>query len=305
MTTERLPDFLVAGVAKSGTTSLHRYLAQHPDVFIPEMKETFHFIAPVHAQIPPQDPHREKIQRRTVASWDEYEAQFRSSGGRRARGEVGTFYAYHHETAIPAIRSRLGDPRILLVLRHPAERAFSAYTHFRGFGLERGTFEEGLAAEERRRREGWYAMWHYRAVGFYAAQVEAFRGAFSRVRVFLHDDLRDRPRETMRDILSFLGVDETVELDLSVKHQVSGRPKSRVLHELIAQESRLRRLVRPLARALLTEEQRDRFVSRFRMRNLGREKMDPARRAQLCAEYRGDVERLERLTGRDLSAWKA
>jgi len=304
MSGPRLPDFLVAGVAKSGTTSLQRYLEQHPDVFVPEIKERFHFIAPLHARIPRQDPHREKIQRRTVSSAADYPALFAPAGARRACGEVGTFYAYHHEAAIPAIRALLGDVKILLLLRNPVDRAFSAYTHFRGFGLERGTFEEGLAAEEQRRRDGWYAMWHYRAAGRYAAQVEAYRRAFSRVRVFLYDDLRDRPRDLLREVFGFLGVDDGFEPDTRTRHQVSGRPKSRALHELIGKESWARRLARPVARALLDEKQRERFVERYRMRNLARERMGAATRAALCEEFRGEVDRLEALLGRDLSAWR-
>ncbi len=301
MSTGPLPNFLVAGAAKCGTTSLFRYLAQHPDVFVPAEKETFHFLAPLYARIPDADPHGAVIRGRTVADGAAYAALFAGAGGCRAVGEVATFYAYHHDTAIPAIRRELGDARILLVLRHPVERAYSAWNHFRGYGLEPLDFEGGLAAESRRRAEGWYSMWHYAAAGRYAGQVRAFRAAFPEVLVLLQDDLLHGAADAMRRVFAFLGVDDRFRPDVTLKYMVSGRPRRPWLGPAAAAA---RRAARPLLHRVTTPEQRYRALSWVRMRGLHKPAMAPATRAALLERFTPDVDALERELERDLSAWR-
>jgi hypothetical protein len=70
-------------------------------------------------------------QHRMVKSWDTYRQLFAEAGGARAIGEASTDYLYYGRQAIPHIRQHLGDPRIIILLRNPIERAFSCWRHLR------------------------------------------------------------------------------------------------------------------------------------------------------------------------------
>lgn len=299
------PEFLVAGVAKCGTTSVHQYLAQHPGVFVPQAKESFFFVSDVYKRIPAEDPHGQTIRGRTIGRFEEYLDLFAGRGGARVAGEVATFYAYHHASAIPRIRECLGDAAILILLRNPVERAHSAYWHFRGYGLEKLSFEEALDAEDTRMRRGWYTMWYYRHAGLYAAQVKAFRGAFSRVKVCLADDLERDGAGLMRDVYGFLGADASFRPDVSLKYMVSGSPRSAALNKLVSPPEGIKRWLRPLVRRLTPEAWRHRLRSQVRMRNLAKPAMEEATRRRLCSFYASDVAELGALLNRDVSHWLA
>lgn len=297
------PTFLVVGVAKAGTTSLYEYLIQHPDVFVPDVKETFYFVSDVYAMLSPNDPHAEAIRKRTIRGTDEYRRLFAGMREHSASGEVATFYAYHYRTAIPWIRRELGDIPIVMMLRNPVERAFSAYCHFRGYSLETLSFEEALKTEDRREAENWYTMWYYRKVGLYADQVQAFQNAFSRVLVCLNDDFSSDAEGLMQRIYAFIGVDDAFRPDISVRFMVSGNPRNRALHALTGSSGTFKSALTASLSRLLPEHWRHRIKNRIRMKNLVKPEMLPETRRELSDYYRSDVARLECLTGRNLLSW--
>lgn len=298
-----IPNFLVVGTAKSGTTSLFSYLIQHPQVFVPRTKESFFFLSGLYRSLSPADPHAQTIMSRTVATWPEYAALFAPAGEAPAVGEVGTFYGYHHETAIPLIQQHLGDVRIVFLIRNPVARAHSAYTHFRGYGLEKLPFGAALEEEERRMADRWYTMWYYKSVGRYVDQIEAYRRSFSRVAVYLYDDLRHAPLAFMKEAYRFLGVDDGFRPNVKIRYMVSGTPRSRLLHGLLMQQNPVRTLFRPLIRLFFDEQRRFEIVSRLNMRNIRKDEMLLETRRFLNGYFRDDVRRLGEMLGRNLSHW--
>jgi hypothetical protein len=299
-----LPNFLIVGAAKAGTTALHEYLRQHPDVFLPaELKESF-FFAGLPESIPGPGGGIASGAIRTLA---DYERLFEGAAGRRAIGEACVGYLYYHETAIPRIRTTLGDAvRIVIVLRDPVERAFSNYTHHVRDGIERLSFADALAAEGKRRAEGWWWGFQYRDASRYAGQVGAYLEAFGRdrVSVLLYDDLARDPRAFLRDLFGLLGVDEDFEPDTSIRHNPSGIPRSALARLLSVQRHG------PLGslRALVPAALRRRAAARLEhslTSNLVKPELPPELRRELVAEFRDDVLALSRTIGRDLSAWLA
>ncbi len=298
-----VPNFLVVGAAKSGTTSLFSYLLQHPQVYIPRSKESFFFLSSIYRDLSPADPHAQTIKDRMVTSWPAYRAMFSDAGEASAVGEVGTFYGYHHETAIPLIRQHLGDVRIVFLLRNPVARAHSAYTHFRGYGVEKLPFDTALEEEERRIADHWYTMWYYKAVGRYPDQIDAYRRSFSQVAVYLYDDLRHAPLALMKEVYRFLGVDDEFRPNVKVRYMVSGTPRSSALHGFLMRPNALRTLIRPLVRLFLSPERRYEIVSRLNMRNIRKDDMKPETHRYLCGYFRDDVRRLGEMLGRNLNHW--
>ena len=133
-----LPNFVVVGVAKAGTSSLHGYLRQHPDVFMPQMKDPGFFAFNNRA-----DPWRYK-----VTSREAYEALFADVRGERAIGEVSDTY-FDSKVAPASIKAAIPDAQLIVSLREPASRA-SALPHDAAQpGRERGTsFLEALKQSE-------------------------------------------------------------------------------------------------------------------------------------------------------------
>jgi len=299
----RIPDFLIVGAAKSGTTSLWHYLRQHPDVFMPANKEPLYFAAPYYERMPDADPKAGLLRRCLVADWDAYLRLFEPAGDRRAAGEASQPYLYHHEITIPRIRERLGDPRILIVLRNPVERAVSAYTFLVRDGEEPRSLDECLDLEERRIRDGWSMSHFYRAAGLYAAQVKAYRDGFSRVGVWLYDDLKSDASAFVRSLYEFLGVDPAFQPDVETRHNISGIPTNRLVLWALRDTNPLRLAARPFARLLFPEPVRRRIVEGLRARHTRRMEVPPETRARLCALFREDILRLQDTIGRDLSAW--
>src|ERR1700753_3266246 len=136
-----LPNFLIVGAAKSGTTSLFHYLKQHPDIFLPEFKEPHFFVS--------------ALVKNKVYSWieekQEYENLFAGASAYHKRGEASVTYLYYYKIAIPNILSLLGrSTKIIVILRNPVERALSAYnyTYKNNPSENNPSFEKALEFEQ-------------------------------------------------------------------------------------------------------------------------------------------------------------
>jgi hypothetical protein len=218
------PNFFLVGAARAGTTALWNRLRQHPDVYMPLESKEPHFFSDVQ---PPW----------AIRSWDDYLALFAGAGEVSAIGEASAGYLMAPE--VPArIRSQFRDARIIIMLRDPAERAYSLYRLNCSFGIERlQTFEEALRSEEARLNDSELkrafeealrskesrlndselkrASAHYHACLLYfrsALMTDAVRRYLStfpagRVHVLLFDDFIKNPRESIEEVYRFLAVD--------------------------------------------------------------------------------------------------
>lgn len=124
-----LPTFLVIGAQKAGTTSLHRYLSQHPDVFVAEKKELSFWT---------------DLEYHRGLGW--YEEQFAPGAGYLALGDVSPQYtAYPWLTDVPERVSKfLPGVRLVYLMRNPVERSISNYRYHVALGIEKGRPEEGI-----------------------------------------------------------------------------------------------------------------------------------------------------------------
>lgn len=295
-----LPNFLHVGAAKCGTTSQYFYLRQHPEIFMSPKKGPEFFASgfPGGFGNGPGDGRKPVVTDRS-----EYLSLFEGAGNARIIGESSVSYLYHHRHAIPLIRQHLGDPRILITLRNPADLAFAYYQHLKRQKRENLSFEAALEAEPKRIRDGWHYHWHYRQTGFFADQVAAYRDRFSRVKVTLLEDLEADPLQYMRELFAFLDVDETFTPDVSTKFNRSGIPRSRLLYRLIFRGGKTRPPAVRWTGKLLGEDRVLSWRQRVRGRMLKRETPAPVTRARLLRDFRPDIEKLEGLLDRDLSGW--
>ena len=298
--TTRLPNFLIVGASRCGTTSIYHYLKEHPDVFMSRVKEPSFFLAQFNP-VPEKGIGDDK--KKYYKNFNDYCRLFEKAGESQAIGEASTENLYHAEQAIPYIQQHLGNPRIIIALRNPVERAFSAYTFLISENREYLSFEEGLEQEEKRRRDGWRQIWFYQDSGFYFRRVKAYLQNFGRVKICVFDDLKKSPGSLAQDIFRFLGVDPSFVPDVSVRYKTSGIPRSKKINRLFQEPTRLRSLARGVGRLVLKEDRWIKWRDRLKAKSYAKAEMKPETRKYLENAYREDILKLQDLIHRDLSRW--
>ncbi len=301
--TERLPNFLIIGAAKSGTTSLYHYLRQHPDVFMPTVKEPrfFAYVDDPPAMNGPGDA-RTNEAAGAVYTLDAYQRLFADAATESAVGEASPNYLYS-STAPPRIHEHIPNARLIAILRNPVTRAYSHFLHLVRSGREPlRDFEAALDAEPERIANGWEWSWHYRRMGFYGAQIARYLDHVDpeQLTVYLFEDFKADPVGLAQDIFRELGVDDAFVPDTSMRYEKSGVPKSDRFQQFLLDPDHW---VRRLSRYVIPESVRERLLVRMKNVNLEKPPLEPAVRERLIAAYRDDILRLQDLVDRDLSAW--
>ena len=303
--TTKRPNFLIVGAAKSGTTALYHYLKQHPQVYMSPRKHTRFFS--FGGQNPDFRGPRLEGESVPYAIPDaaSYHALFAGATDEVAIGEASHSYLYKPEA--PG-RIREYDPgmKIIALLRHPADRAYSHYRQMIRDGREPiEDFVRALEAEGARIRDRWWPDFHYVQIGLYHAQLGRYFDLFDRrrIRVYLYEDFEADPYGTLGDIFRFLEVDDAFVPEATVRYNASGVPKNKILHSVL---QGLRRARPAVERALPAGQSRRllRVGGAIHNRNLTRHQLSHEVRGEVADEYfREDVVRLQSLIRRDLSAW--
>jgi len=294
-----LPNFLIVGAAKSGTTSLYYYIKQHPEVFMSQLKEPHFFLAQF-VQLPLKGvgDNRKKL----VNSYQDYCKLFEHAFEEKAIGEASGSNLYYYGNTIPYIKQYLDDPKIIIILRNPVERAFSAYISLVLQGREWLSFEEALGQESHRISAGWRHSWFYTDLGFYYNQVRAYMENFSEVKVCFFEDLLKNPGCLVQVIYSFLDVDPSFLPDTSRRFSVSGLPRSKVA-TLLMRPTGLQSTITTLAKSILTERIWMKLRDAVRDRLLMKSQMKLETRRYLCDLFHEDILKLQGLLRKDLTPW--
>lgn len=285
-----LPNFLIAGAAKSGTTSLYRWIRKHPDVFFPEWKEPSYF-----------------VNHYGVADWGAYTALFQPGEGKKIIGDASGSYLTGLESPEWISRELGQDLKLLILLRHPVERAFSLYRWMVMEGYEQNyPFEQALQVEDQRINDPYFStqspeyFWDYmyKRSSFYADTVSSFITKFGShaVRVHLFDDVVKSPDYVYADVCRFLGIPDKPQPEFT-KENPSVFPRSPRLQFVFRQIANHKSGPAPLDRAF---------------NRVGHKLMDlnkklgwsynlrPETRAQLAVEFTPDLKRLEGVIDRKL-----
>ncbi|MFH1680250.1 MAG: sulfotransferase [Candidatus Eisenbacteria bacterium] len=291
----RLPNFVLIGAPKCGTTSLYYYLRQHPQVYLPERKE-LHYFTYDHLKDLTAGPGDARTLDFACSTRAEYEAHYRGADAAAAVGDISPSYFCFPEVS-RAIREELGDARIVVSVRDPIQKAFSQYMHLVRDGREDLPFHEGLLAEEERMRRGYGFLWRYASGSLYADRIASFSEVFGRdrVKILVFEDLVRSPETVLRDLFGFLGVDPESRPDLSGVYNRSGRPRSVTVARFLSKQGVLSRWASRCVPRFI----RSRVARRLLDLNTGTKGAIDERSAEyLRAYFRADVERLGALIGR-------
>ena len=296
---ESWPSFLIIGAAKAGTTALYEYLKQHPAIFMSAVKEP-HFFCFEGQNLQFAGP-PSPTATLSVTEKNAYQRLFANTQGFAAVGEASPFYMYYPQTA-ENIKKYIPRVKLIAVLRNPVERAYSNYQFNRRDEKEPlHDFRAALQIEVERAAQNWGPIYRYKGLGFYYQQLARYYEQFpaEQIRVYLYDDFNSQPLPVIQDICRFLGVEDTFTPDMSYRHNPSGIPKSRVLHNLINSPN----ILMSLFKVVTPVKWRRNFKQNLQKRNLQREPFNPVIRAELVEVYRADISQLSQLLGRDLSHW--
>jgi hypothetical protein len=230
----RLPDFFIVGHGKSGTTAMYEMLRRHPQIYMPEGKEPWFFAQELHVRTPPRP-------QRIPTTLDEYAAWFDGATPAQRVGEATALYLWS-QSAAARIAAVLPDARIVAILREPASFLRSLHLQWVQTYIETETELAAALALEPSRREGrelsrytyWPQVLLYSEHVRYAEQLRRYHAVFppEQVKVLIYDDFRADNDGTIREVLRFLDVDDTVPID-AVEANPTVHPRSQLLNELV------------------------------------------------------------------------
>ncbi len=271
---DRLPDFLIVGAMRSGTTSLYRYLGAHPEVFLTPKELQFfteHF----------------------SKGLDWYRDQFATADSASVLGEATADYLAR-ESAMLRIAQTLPDARLIASLRHPVDRAWSHYGLLRARGRESRSFAAALDDELRAlTREGHRASGvFYLGHGLYDVHLERLHRLFApdRIHVTIFERMSTDPRAVYAGMCEFLGIDPSfVPANLGTKVNPYVTFRSLRLRQLA------QRLPGPVGKALARANTRTRASAPA---------LDPRIRRRLEEFYAPHIARTEQLLGREVPEWR-
>ena len=242
---KRLPDFIVVGSPKCGTTSLHYYLDDHPEIFMPKQKELHYFTAKILTS-QNNGPGDKNVSQFHINSFQAYKKHFKKAQQKhKAIGDASPSYI-NYPKIIPEIKERLGaDVRIIIVLRDPIKRAFSNYLHLVRENREKLSFYEALQTEDERKKMGYSDFWYYKWNSLYSKKVKAYQDAFEEVYIMTNENLQQKPLESVQELYKFLGVDANYKpQNLSKQYNPGGLYKENLITKLIFRQSGLRRFLK-------------------------------------------------------------
>ncbi len=187
-------DFVVPGVQKGGTRALGHFLSQNPDIGLSKKAEVHFF--------------DDAAKFRGTPDYDVYHSRFDASSLDKITGDITPIYLYWKD-ALPRIREYNPRMKFIVLLRNPIERAYSQWAMQIATGKETEQFYNALLKEPHRRGfNRQHRVFSYVHRGFYSSQLERLFSLFPRQQclVLKSEELRDRHRDTLRQVHDFLGV---------------------------------------------------------------------------------------------------
>ncbi len=300
-----LPNFLIVGAPKCGTTALYYYLGQHPEIYMSPAKEP-HFFSTTHPDdsqiIRQMYPHPLSNFIRDI---HRYRELFAGATTEKAVGEASTSYLYYKDLSITNIKRFLPDwkdVKIIIILRNPIEASYSHYLMYRASGKEPLTFEEAFYAQAKRISEGYLTLAHFDRFR-YTPQIRAYQEQFDRVKILFFDDLRDNLPALLQEVFGFLEVERGFLPPRLDRFNATGIPKHQWVHHLLFRDNSFKRFLRPLIRLIVPKMHRATLKEKIKVKNITKPPMSENMQKILRDYFREDIRLLEEVVHRDLNCW--
>jgi hypothetical protein len=293
---DNLPDFLILGAPKAGTTAIYHALKQHPGVFMPKQKE-LRFFAFEGKTVDKNDP----VNRKVVTDIETYRRHFSYAQDFQIRGEASPGYLSSKEAPV-RIKRMVPKARMVAILRNPVERAFS---HFL-FAIQQGYEPPGTKFLDALREpyidyRGFRRSRPYVTDGLYGKSLSRYLQIFDRdqLHVVKYEELKESPHRVLCEIYRFLELDSDISPTVGTDYAASGVPRNAFWHAFL----KSRAMALPL-RAMMGVARGERYRASLIRRNLYRPAMSKDEWIQAYESFDDDIEVLEGLIGWDCGDWK-
>ncbi len=293
-----IPDFMIVGAAKSGSTAIYNYLKQSQNVFLPTIKEPHFFSLSHKKNIFGYDNLPERLKENS-----EYCYQFSRADKDQIIGEGSQSYLYCYEDTIAHIKQLYGNSykklKIIIILRNPIERAWSQYWHFKKNNNESLSFLQAIDSEviKKRLTNNWNVFYDYIGFGMYLKQIKVYKENFNNVNIYLYDDFKSSNKEILKDISNFLDIPANFFDDSLKIHNISGKHKSNIygfFWKLNLATSHFQSIKR-----IFPDSFRKNVSNALMNKALERQKMALKEREVLIEIYRGQIESLAEFLDND------
>jgi len=297
-----MPNFLIIGAQKAGTSSLYHYLKQHPQVYMSPIKEPKFFALEGEEFDPERRGSGGLTKMPGIRDLETYQQQYEGVSNEIAIGEASPLYIYVPK-AVERIKHYIPDAKLVAILRHPVDRAYSNFIHWVQRGLEPldSDFESIIQEEETRISQNWSPNYHYKNRGFYYEQLKRYFDVFDKeqIRVYLYDDFIQNPQSVVQDIFRFIDVDDDFIPNTGKKYNVSKIPRSGRLNSLLKKPSFFKSILKPILPKILQNSLKEYLIQA----NMTKPQLSPGTRKKLMKYYKDDIEKLQDLIQKDLSQW--
>lgn len=291
-----LPDFIIVGAAKCGTTSIAKYLSEHSQVYIPEVKEC-RFFSGMKPDL--KGPGDYVVNQEMITSIEAYSKEF-EKGGDKVLCDASVDYLYYYENTVANIKKYYPKdqlPKIIISLRNPVKRTFSMYSHLRRDLREELNLEAAIAAQEERENANWEWVWQYTKASLYHPQVKYFLENYepSKIKIIIYEEFVKDTNAGMKEIFDFIGLPHE-NIDTSRVFNASGEAKNKLLQKAIVNKGPVVAAVKKL----IPQGLKDYFVSK----NLKKTSITEEQVSFLKPFFVDDVLKMESLLGKKLDSWK-
>lgn len=291
----RKPNFIIIGAAKSGTTTLYQYLCRHPQVYMCRLKEPDFF----------------SIDRNYARGLDWYYSLFKEAKHNQICGEASTTYSrlHQHPTTVERIAKTVPNVKLIYIMRHPVDRAYSFYRHRQKGSLHKQEYAVSNTFEETIKKQS-----EFIDSSHYYYQIRQYLQFFPREAFLflLMEDLIERSAETLKKILAFVDVDlqvNLIEQKTIVANKASDYPEWYVKNQLLKPFKAIPGV--DAVSALISQNAKDKIYQTIKKANYRKWKtsislpppMLPETRSMLLEHFKEPNLKLSQFLDRDLSHW--
>ena len=295
------PNFIIAGFPKCGTTSLHHYLSEHPQIFMPSQKELHFFTYEILSKLK-NGPKDGAVKKTQIQDSKKYLDFYRNVKNEIAVGDASPSYINYPNQFIK-IKEYLEDPKFIIVLRDPINRAYSNYLHLKREQRETLTFKEAVNRENKRIKDKYSDFWYYKFNSTYYDKILKAKETFKEVLIITSEELNENHEATMKKVYKFLDVDcNFITKRKSNRFNKGGYYKKNLFTKIIFQPSKFKNLIKkfikptPSLKILLA-----RVASVFRAKT---EEIDEETVLYLTKHFKEEVKKLKSLNI-NTSNWRA
>lgn len=298
-------NLFIVGAAKSGTTSLYNYLAQHPDVFFPNVKEpNFYADAEAHNPSAYVKPKKGKFyHNKIIKDPAVYFSLFEEVKNQAVVADSSPSYLWDKKTAA-RIYKDFPEAKIVMLLRNPVQRAFSQFLmDLKDGNQTEENFKQALLNDANTQPKTWGIAHLYTEIGLYHDQVKQYLDTFGnqQVKVVIYEDFIKDTAKHLKDICTFLNIDTSyiATIDYNKVYNPYVVPKGKLSKFILTYKNKF-----GLLKLLVPKFIKEYLNNEMLFKQEKKPKMQPSDKAYLNSVFAPDILKLEHLLQKDIKHWK-